>query len=100
MRDEVNFIARSTRDMTRGSFLRDETLKRAVARSLEVTCVAAHSFPEDVRATLPRVPWRSLDDMRDPLLRDCGGLDYNWLWDFISINAAEISAALRAVLEN
>jgi uncharacterized protein with HEPN domain len=45
--DEVMFVIRVTAGVSKESFLSDETLKRAIARSLEIVGEAAKHVPAD-----------------------------------------------------
>ncbi len=74
MLDEIDFILSWISDMDYESFLRDATLKRAFARSLEVIGEASKKLLENVKAMQPDIEWRKVSGMRDRLIHDYFGV--------------------------
>jgi len=60
--------------LSRDSFLKDETLKRAVVRSLEVIGEATKKIPTDFREQWNSVQWKNMAGMRDRLIHDYPGI--------------------------
>jgi uncharacterized protein with HEPN domain len=56
--DETAFVATHVPALEREAFLRDETLKRAVVRSLEIIGEAAKKVPGEFREKHAQVDWR------------------------------------------
>ena len=63
------------------SFVRDETLKRALVRSIEVIGEASKKLPDDIKAMQSDIEWRKVSGMRDRLIYDYFGVDYTIVWD-------------------
>ena len=63
-------------DMQREEFLRDETLKRAVTRSLSIIGEATKKIPADVKYAWQSISWREMAGMRDKLVHDYMGVNY------------------------
>ena len=59
-----------TDDMQMEQFLRDETLKRAVTRSLTIIGEATKKIPGDVKYAWKSISWREMAGMRDKLVHD------------------------------
>lgn len=80
--DECNFIlsALNTKPL-KEDFLKDETLKRAIVRSLEIIGEAAKKIPSDYKAKFPEIEWKSMAGMRDRLIHDYMGTNYHIVWD-------------------
>lgn len=68
-------------DLDYASFARDETLKRAFVRSMEIIGEASKKIPGDVKAMQPDIDWRKVSGMRDRLIHDYFGVDYAIVWD-------------------
>ena len=45
--DEINFLLKSSKDVSEEKFMYDETLQRAYSRSLEIIGEAAKQLPKD-----------------------------------------------------
>ncbi len=70
-----------TDDMQMEQFLRDETLKRAVTRSLTIIGEATKKIPGDVKYAWKSILWREMAGMRDKLVHDYMGVNYYIVWD-------------------
>ena len=81
MLDKIDYVLSRISDTDYESFLRDETLKRAFVRSIEIIGEASKKLPEDVKAMQPDIEWRKVSGMRDRLIHDYFGVDYTIVWD-------------------
>ena len=70
-----------TQDMKMHEFLSDETVKRAVVRSLEIIGEATKKIPADVKYKWKKISWREMAGMRDKLIHDYMGVNYLIVWD-------------------
>ncbi|WP_031530119.1 HepT-like ribonuclease domain-containing protein [Dyadobacter crusticola] len=70
-----------TPDIRKEDFLTDETLKRAVVRSLEIIGEATKKIPVDVKLKWGKVAWKNMAGMRDRLIHDYMGVNYLIVWD-------------------
>lgn len=68
-------------EMTIDQFLADETLKRAVTRSLSIIGEATKKIPGDVKYAWQSISWREMAGMRDKLVHDYMGVNYYIVWD-------------------
>jgi uncharacterized protein with HEPN domain len=68
-------------DAEKKDFLGDETLKRAVVRSLEIIGEATKKIPVDVKLQWNGVAWKNMAGMRDRLIHDYMGVNYLIVWD-------------------
>ena len=80
-------------------FSSDETLRRAFVRSLEVIGEATKKVPEDFRAQHSSVEWRSMAGMRDRLVHDYFGVDYELVWDVVQNRIPELRRQVSSMLE-
>jgi len=75
--DECPFIMGVVSSNTsKDDFLGNETLKRAVVRSLEIIGEATKKIPADIKLTWGQVPWKNTAGMRDRLIHDYIGVNY------------------------
>jgi len=68
--DECSFLLSLNKDLTKENFLDDETLKRAVVRSLEIIGEATKKIPADFKVKWNLVQWKNMAGMRDRLIHD------------------------------
>jgi uncharacterized protein with HEPN domain len=81
--DESDYLLASSSELSREEFLRDETLKRAFVRSLEIIGEATKNVPPGIREASRAVEWKAMAGMRDRLIHHYFGVDYELVWDVI-----------------
>lgn len=81
IRDEIDLVRTATHDLSKAEFVQNEILKRAVVRSLEIIGEAVKHLPDDLCDEYPKIPWRAIAGMRDRLIHDYFGVNYNIVWD-------------------
>jgi len=100
MLDEADFMIRTVQVMTRDSFLKDETTKRAFARSVEIMGEAVKRVPHAFRDKYPDVDWRLIAGMRDRIIHHYFGVDYDIVWDVAANKAPQLKNQILEILEN
>ena len=66
-----------TPEMTKQDMLNDETLKRAVVRSLEIIGEATKKIPADIKIKWDNISWKNMAGMSDRLIHDYMGINYH-----------------------
>ncbi|RPH31323.1 MAG: DUF86 domain-containing protein [Bacteroidales bacterium] len=100
IRDEsLYIISVINSDLKKDDFLRDETLKRAVVRSLEIIGEATKKIPADFKIKWDSIKWRNMAGMRDRLIHDYIGVNYSIVWDVIKNKIPELYDQIKEVIE-
>lgn len=81
--DEIAYIIKETGSLSYEDLLKNETLKKALIRSLEVIGEASKNIPDDFKKAHPEIEWRELAGLRDKLIHFYFGVDWKVVWDVI-----------------
>jgi uncharacterized protein with HEPN domain len=79
--DECSYVISVSENLDFNDFVEDETLKRAVVRSLEIIGEATKKIPADFKVKWNTIPWKNMAGMRDRLIHDYIGVNYSIVWD-------------------
>ena len=96
--DETTYIMTSSTDLDKTNFVEDETLKRAYARSIEVIGEAVKQLPDWLRQKYNTIEWRAMAGMRDRLIHNYFGVDYDIVWDVVINKIPVLDAEIRLIL--
>jgi len=96
--DEITYVQHHAHGLDKGTFLQDETRKRAYVRSLEIIGEAIKQIPEPIRQKYPAIEWRAMAGMRDRLIHGYFGVDYEIVWDVIATKFPTLEQAIRALI--
>ena len=101
IRDECLYILSVTdKGINKEEFLYDETLKRAIVRSLEIIGEATKKIPADYKIKWNNVKWKDMAGMRDRLIHDYMGVNYSIVWDVIRNKIPELYDQIIEVIDN
>lgn len=98
--DECNFIIEKTQQVSHEDFMKDEVLKRAIVRSLEIIGEATKKIPVDFKLKWNTIQWKNMAGMRDRLIHDYIGVNYIIVWDVVKNKIPILKVQIKAILEN
>lgn len=98
IQDECSYIISISDQLSLSDFLEDETLKRATVRSLEVIGEATKKIPVDFKVKWDSIPWKNMAGMRDRLIHDYIGVNYNIVWDVVKNKIPDIHKQISIFL--
>ncbi len=96
--DECTYLLSVSKGLSKDAFLDDETLKRAVVRSLEIVGEATKKIPADFKVKWSSIHWKNMAGMRDRLIHDYIGVNYSIVWDVLVNKIPELNSQIQQVL--
>ena len=96
--DECLYIISVSENLLFEDFMEDETLKRAVVRSLEIIGEATKKIPADFKVKWNTIPWKNMAGMRDRLIHDYIGVNYGIVWDVLKNKIPDMNKQISEFL--
>lgn len=96
--DEINFLIKEAGSLTFEEFTKNEILKRAYSRSLEIIGEAAKNLSEDFKKKYKDTEWRKLTGLRDKVIHYYFGVDWDIVWDVIKNRLPKLKEQIENIL--
>ncbi len=100
IKDEVDYLLENSKSVSFDDFVNDKTLVRAYARSLEIVGEATKKLPKSFTKKYPDVEWRGMAGLRDKLIHDYFGLDFELVWDVIKNKIPQLKNHLNIMFKD
>jgi uncharacterized protein with HEPN domain len=84
--------------LTRDKFFNDETLKRAFVRSIEIIGEATKKLSDELKQNYPNIEWKAIAGMRDRLIHDYFGIDYEIVWDVVINKIPQLHTEIQQII--
>ena len=98
IQDECAYLISVSENLLFENFMEDETLKRAVVRSLEIIGEATKKIPADIKVKWNTIQWKNMAGMRDRLIHDYMGVNYTIVWDVMKNKIPEMHKQISEFL--
>ncbi|MEK7376748.1 MAG: DUF86 domain-containing protein [Candidatus Margulisiibacteriota bacterium] len=98
--ESLEKISKYCKDKTFEEFKSSELLVDGVVRNLEIIGEAAKKLPDNIKQKYPDVEWKKISGLRDILIHDYIGIDYDVLWDIIANKVPDLKSNIKRIKEN
>jgi uncharacterized protein with HEPN domain len=95
---EINYIQKTIEKVEENDFYNDETLKRAITRSLEIIGEATKNLNFDFRLKYSNIPWVYMAKLRDKIIHHYQGVDYETIWNIIVQEIPELHFQILEII--
>ncbi|MFH1771657.1 MAG: DUF86 domain-containing protein [Candidatus Omnitrophota bacterium] len=97
--EAIKKINRYTKGLSFDKFLENEEKKDAVVRNLEIIGEAASKISPALRKKLPGIQWRDIVDMRNRLIHEYFGVDYEIVWNVVKVELPRLKEQLKKAVK-
>jgi uncharacterized protein with HEPN domain len=96
--DAMDRILSYTRELDCDQFMQDKKTQDAVLRNLQVMGEAAKKLSVPLRETYSDIPWREIAGMRDKVVHEYFGINYEIVWTVASRDIPDVFPRIDMIL--
>lgn len=73
--------------------------QKPYAEALEIIGEASNKLHPDIKSKYPIVPWREMSDIRNKIIHNYFGIDYDIVWDTINTDIPFIKEWIEQIIQ-
>ena len=97
--ESIKYIEEYTKGISKDDFLRSTQIQDAVIRRLEIIGEATKNIPSEWKEKHSEVPWRQIAGIRNILIHEYFGIDFDLLWNVLKTDLPELKRKISKILE-
>lgn len=99
IKNECEYLVNRSKNLSYEDFIANEDLKKAFTRSLEIIGEAAKQIPKEIRKKYPQIRWKSVVGIRNKLIHEYFGVDYQVIWKTIKEKIPFLLEVIEKIIE-
>ena len=96
--DECNYLLQEYHANTFSELTNNRRLSHAVCRGLEIIGEAAKNVDPEIKAKYPEVEWKKMSGIRDVIIHDYFGIDYEIIWQTLETKIAPLKEWIEIII--
>lgn len=96
--DECIYLEKEYSNSSFDEFVQNERLTWAICRSLEIIGEASNKISPAFKKHYPNIPWREMGDMRNKIIHDYFGVDFDIIWDVLETDIPKLKIEVEKIL--
>lgn len=97
--DEIGFLKTQSENLEPEDLMKNEVLKRAFPRSIEIIGEAAKNISDPLKEKYPDIEWKKIVGMRDKLIHAYFGISWDIVWDVVKNKLPEMEKSIKSLKE-
>ena len=97
--DEIIFLIKETEGIKFEEFIKNEILKRACSRSLEIIGEAVRNLSPDFKKRYKEIEWKKIAGLRDKMIHGYFGVNWDIVWDVIRNQMPKLKEQVGNILD-
>ena len=99
IKDCIKQIEEYLKNISEEEFKKNKMLQDAVIRRFEIIGEATKKIPVDFKLKWNSINWKNMTGMRDRLIHDYFGIDYDIVWDVVKNKIPPFSYEISKILQ-
>jgi uncharacterized protein with HEPN domain len=99
--DHINDCIRKINEFSQGitlkEFKKNELVQDAIIRNIEIIGEASKKISSDTKQTYYKIPWKEIAGMRDKLIHDYLGVDFDVVWETIKKDIPALEKLIKEI---
>lgn len=97
--ESIKEIENYTKRISKEKFSKDIKTQDAVVRRIEIIGEAVKNLPKDFKKKHPEISWREITGMRDMLIHEYFGIDFNIVWKTVKKDIPQLKKNILELLK-
>lgn len=98
--EECEYLENEFNTNSFDEFVKNKRLSKAICRSLEIIGEASNKLNPTFKKEYPSIPWREMGDIRNKIIHDYFGIDFDIIWDVVKTDIPLLKTEIERIINN